>query len=41
MNTILNQLLLFDLTLLENARGIVSPEYAFIIQFFGELVVFY
>lgn len=41
MNTILNQLLLFDLTLLENARGIVSPEYAFIIQFLGELVVFY
>lgn len=38
---IINQLLALDLSLLERARRIISPEYAHIIQFTGELIVFY
>lgn len=40
MNT-LNQLLALDLSLLEWARTLVSPEYARLIQISGELVVIY
>ena len=38
---IINQLLALDLSLLESARTLVSPEYALLVQIAGELVVIY
>jgi hypothetical protein len=38
---IVNQLLALDLSLLEWSRTLVSPEYARLVQFSGELVVIY
>ena len=38
---IINQLLALDLSLLEWARTLVSPEYALLVQISGELVVIY
>jgi hypothetical protein len=40
MNT-LNQLLALDLSLLESARTIISPQYANFVQISGELIVVY
>ncbi len=38
---IINQLLALDLSLLESARTVISPQYARLVQISGELVVVY
>jgi len=38
---IINQLLALDLSLLESARTLISPQYARLVQIAGELVVIY